>query len=58
MIQDNVLVLNGHTGRLQFAKSRDDALRRQIASRIVVLTNHDDAGMRALGFITKACNSQ
>ncbi len=48
MVQDDKLVLNWHTGAFQFFNGADDPLGRQVTGWVVILPNHQDAGMMAL----------
>ena len=48
MVQHNVLVIDGHTGGLQFPKCRDDALGRQIAGWIVLSAYDHDSEVTPL----------
>src|SRR5437879_4642391 len=48
MVQDDVLVVNGYGGRLQFAKRCHDALGAQVTRRIVFSAYDQDSEVTAL----------
>jgi hypothetical protein len=58
VIPDDEFVLDRHRGRFQFSDGADNSLARQVARWVVVLPDHEYAGVVPLRLLIKLCKIQ